>query len=111
MIVQHYFSGAESLYNDEIFEQRFGLPRSVINRVFQALIGNEPFIFKHNMAGERLGIWPLVCIVSSLRMLVYGDATDRLDESLQMSKSPCKKSLRAFSRLVFPEIFEQIPNC
>ena len=37
MLIRHYFSGEESLYNEEIFELRFGSPRCVIHRVYQSL--------------------------------------------------------------------------
>lgn len=72
IIVWHYFSGAESLYNEDMFDRRFRSPRVFISQVVQALIGTEPFILKCNMTWGRLGVRPLVLIVTSLRMLVYG---------------------------------------
>ena len=110
MIVWHYFSGAESLYNEEIFQFRFGLPRAVINRVVYALIGKYLFIFKRGTAGGRLGICSLVFIVTSLRMLVYGDAADHLDEILQISETVYNESLCAFSRLVVEKFGHQYLN-
>ena len=87
MFVDRYFRGAESLYNEDAFQRGFGSPRLAIDRVIEELIGNGPFLPKRNIAGGKLGIWLLVCTVTSLWMLVYGDAQDCLDESLWICES------------------------
>lgn len=100
IFVWHYFSGAESLYNKEMIERRSGSLIVVINQFIEALIGKDPFLFKPNMAGGRLGIRPLVFILASLWMLVYEDTADLLDQSLQISETAGHDSIRAFSRLI-----------
>ena len=34
-IIKQYFSGEDSVYNEESFERRFGAPRQVMTRVFE----------------------------------------------------------------------------
>ena len=46
MLIHHYFSGNESLYNETSFERRFGMPCSIINRLWEACDGVEPFVQK-----------------------------------------------------------------
>ena len=48
MVVQHYFSGIDSLYTENQFERRFGAPRSVVSRIFDAVRGNDIFVLKIN---------------------------------------------------------------
>ena len=59
MLIQHYFSGEETLYNEESFERRFGSPRRIILCVYEALHGHDPFVQKV-MRHRQLGIRPLV---------------------------------------------------
>ena len=42
--IAFYFSGPESVYNEADFERRFRCPRSVFNRVHDAMMGKHPFI-------------------------------------------------------------------
>ena len=96
MLIRHYFSGAESLYDEEVFEMRFGSPRCVIHRVFESLDGSNPFVLKWDISNRDWGIRPLVRKVGAMRMLIYGDTFDRLDEHLQISKSAMRESMLAF---------------
>ena len=50
MVVEQYFSGALSLYNETSFERQFGCPPLVVERVWEAFHGCEPFILKTNRA-------------------------------------------------------------
>ena len=59
------------------------------------------------------GIRPLVCFVVCMRMLVYGDCANRLDEGLQMSESATSKSLKPFCGLLvekFPGYLNKCPT-
>ena len=38
MLLNHYFNGEDSIYNEEFFERRFLSPQCVINRVFDAIL-------------------------------------------------------------------------
>ena len=36
MLINHYFSGGQSIYNEVQFERRFGMPRSLVTRLCYA---------------------------------------------------------------------------
>ena len=66
MVIHHYFSGTDSLYDEDVFERGFGSPRGAIDCGIEEIIEHDPFILKHNIAGEKLGIRPLVLTVASV---------------------------------------------
>lgn len=74
-LVEHYFSGTESLYNETDFERRFRMPRSVFNRIHEALVQEEvdPFVQKYCSVTKKPGISPLCRLVACLRKICYGD--------------------------------------
>ena len=43
MLINHYFSGAQSIYNEVQFERRFGMPRSLVMRLWYACNGIDTF--------------------------------------------------------------------
>ena len=110
-LVNQYFSGHESLYNEASFERRFGSPRCVVERLWQALNGCEPFTQKVDTWSRRPGIRPLVRFAACLTMLVYGDCADRLDDHLQMSESSVMSSLKSFCRLVVEKFSNYMNRC
>jgi hypothetical protein len=65
-LVEHYFSGEESVYNEVDFERRFRMPRSVFNHIHQALVqeGEDPFIQKYSSVTKKPGISPLCRLIS-----------------------------------------------
>jgi hypothetical protein len=85
-LTRHYFSGIHSFYDKVDFEWRFHMPQTVFNKIQEKIIGEEPFIQYTNPITQKLQIRPLVWLTVCLRHLAYGDATDREDENLQMSK-------------------------
>lgn len=103
MLMKHYFSGDRSLYNEVQFEWRFGMPRGIMIRLWDACNGFDPFVQKTDRATTRLGIRPFVRFVGALRMIKYGDCADRLDEHLQMSETVCNKAIKTFCRVVVSE--------
>lgn len=110
-VVNHYFRGEASFYNEETFERRFRCPRVVVDRVWQALEGCDPFILKRQKGTSEPGIRPLVRFVACMRMLAYGDCADRLDEGLQMSESASRDSLKDFCRLVVEKFDGYLNKC
>ena len=104
MVVRHYFSGMDSLYTEAQFERRFGAPRSVVSRIYDAVRGHDPFVLKMNRAGLKPGIRPLVRVVAAFRMLVYGDSSDHYDEQLQISETEMSSNLKSFCRVVIAEL-------
>ena len=109
LVVNHYFSGRESVYNEEDFERRFRMPRSVFNRIHDALMGRDPFVHYED-ATKKLGVYPLVKLVACLRHLAYGDAYDREDENLQMSETTLSQLTKQFSKLIIQEFGKQYLN-
>ena len=110
-VVHQYFSGADSLYNEESFERRFGCPRVVVDRLWTAIEGCEPFVTKTNSATRLPGIRPLVRFTAAMRMLVYGDCADRMDEGLQLSESVTSDALKHFCRLVVEKFDGYLNKC
>ena len=98
-VIKHYFSGRESLYSEADFERRFRLPRSVFNRIHDALMGTNPFVHKED-ATKKKGIYPLVKLVACFRYLAYGDAFDREDEHLQIGESTLSVYTKQFAKLL-----------
>ena len=99
-LILRYFSGAESLYNEVQFERRFGMPRSAINRLWEAFDGAEPFVQKTDRVTRKLGIRPLVRFVSAILQLKYGDCADRLDDNLQLFETVSNEALKGFCMVV-----------
>lgn len=75
----------------------------MINCVFHALEHNDLFILKWEISGLQWGIRPLVRKVGAMRMLVYGDTHDQLDEHLQLSESSMCNSMLVFCRFTVDE--------
>jgi hypothetical protein len=109
MIIRHYFSGEDSLYDEGTFEKRYTCPRHVIMCIYEAVHGHDPFILK-TLPNGQLGIRPLVRFTACMRMLKYGDNADRLDEHLQISESEAARSLPLFCRLVVDKFKDQYLN-
>jgi hypothetical protein len=111
-LVEHYFSGEESLYNETNFEQRFRMPRSVFNCIFEALVQGEvdPFVQKYCSVMKKPGISRLCWLVACLRKICYGDADDREDEYLQLSETSMNESIKAFTRLMVEKFGSQYLN-
>jgi hypothetical protein len=111
-LVEHYFSGESSLYNESDFERRFRMPRSVFNRIFEALVREEvyPFVQNCDSVTKKLGITPLCRLVACLRKICYGDADDREDEYLQISESSVNESVKDFARLMVEKFGEEYLN-
>ena len=100
MLMNHYFSGDQSLYNEVQFEQRFGMPRCIVMRLWDVCNGVNPFVQKTDRVTNRLGIRNFVQFVGALRMIKYGDCAERLDEHLQMSETVYNEAIKAFCRVV-----------
>ena len=109
-LVNNYFRGANSIYTEDHFERRFGVPRTVFNRVYDYVLGKEPFIHKQNAVTKEWGIHPLVRCTAAFRQLVYGDCADRLDEDLQISESSANQALTDFCKLVVDGFGHQYLN-
>ena len=94
------------------FERRFRMPRSVFNRIHEALVQEkvDPFVQKHCFVTKKPGISPLCRLVACLRKICYGDADDREDEYLQLSETSMTESTKAFTRLMVEKFGSQYLN-
>jgi len=108
-LVRQYFSGRDSIYDDNDFCRRFRMSRNIFSRVYGSLIGKDPFIQKVDAIG-KLGIHPLVKIVACIRFICYGDAMDRDDENLQISESSLHDISKMFSKMIIAEFGPQYLN-
>ena len=79
LVIKHYFNGRDSIYDEKDFERRFRCPRSVYNRVHDALMGQDPFVHKKDCTG-KMGVHPLVKLIACFGHIAHGDALDGEDE-------------------------------
>ena len=75
------------------------MPRSVFNKIQDAVIGQGTFIQRYD-ALNNPGIHPLVHLTAVLRIIAYGNAYDSVDEYLRLSEMMAGDSLKEFSKLV-----------
>ena len=102
-LVKDYFSGTDSVYNEQDFERRFRMPRSIFEKVKGGIMGRGSFIQRTDCTG-KLGIHPLCRLTAVLRMIAYGECADREDEYLRLSESVTSESLKEFAHHVV-EVF------
>jgi hypothetical protein len=81
-LFDHYF-GDNPFYAERMFERRFGMPRAVFSRVFDELKTTDAFQRKYNPVNHTWGIYPLNKFCCCLRILVYGEAADKVDDEEQ----------------------------
>ena len=62
------------------------VPRSVFRRVYQA-VKDEPFSQQRINATGRLQAHPLQKVVAAFRVIAYGEAAERADEYVRLSRS------------------------
>ena len=113
LIRRHYFSGDESTYDEKDFERRFVMSRHCFCRIYASLKDLPAFRQKKDAVGRK-GITPLCRIVACLRVLAYGDSSDRLDEYVQMSETAVSGSVKEFNAKVIeifgPQYLNQCPD-
>ena len=108
-VVNHHFNGRESVHDERDFERRFRVPRTVFNRIHDALMGQDPFTHKTDPTGKK-GIHPLVKLVACFRHIACGDALDREDENLHIGESTLDTFVKQFAKLVKQEFGAQYLN-
>jgi hypothetical protein len=82
-------------YNDKIFARRFRMPRAVFDRIYKDVSTRPEFVRKFDALGKP-GLHPLQRVVTALRKLPYGVASDALDEYVRISESSAHESLSMF---------------
>jgi hypothetical protein len=109
-LITNYFSGAGSKYNENDFERRFQMPRSVFYRIYGKIIGQGLFVQSKINFSRKKGIHPLLRMTACFRRLAYGDSLDRDDENLEMAESTINKSLKDFCQIMKSQFGQQYLN-
>jgi len=86
-------------YDDRDFETRFRVPRSVFRRVYEA-VKDEPFFQQRINATGRLQALPLQKVVAAFRVIAYGEAADRADEYVRLSRSTVAQATKLFLEFI-----------
>ena len=94
-IVRDYFGvdGQDPVYNEHDFETRFRVPRAVFRRVYSE-VKDTPFFRRRINATGRPQAHPLQKVVAAFRVLAYGEAADRADEYVRLSRSTILLSVK-----------------
>jgi len=97
----HYFSGVDSLYNEDDFERHFRMKQHFFNKLYKRIHGCDPFIQKrlHRKKWHSSTV-PIRGMFACLHHFAYGNACDCQDEYLQLSKLALSDSVKAFASLV-----------
>ena len=106
-LVQQYFIGEPSTYDEEDFERRFRMPRHLFKTVWDRIHGKPPFVQYYDRCTKEPGISPLVRFVACLRKLCYGDPSDRTGEQYDISESALDQSFHSFCKLIKAEFAAQ----
>jgi len=113
-ILRDYFGrdGAEPVYGEADFERRFRVSRAVFVRVYDA-IRVEPFWQQRVNATGRPQAHPLQKLVGAFRVLAYGEAADRPDEYVRLSRTTVAEATRrlvAFLIDTYADTYLRPPN-
>jgi len=78
-ILRDYFglNGSPPVYDEADFERRFRVPRSVFLRIYHAVKGRPFFAQRINATGIPQA-HPLQKVVAAFRVIVHGEAPDRM---------------------------------
>lgn len=109
-IVQQYFSGSSSIYDEKDFERRFRMSRSIFFEIWTELKKEDLFEQKINSVTKKRGIRPLVRFCACIRHMATGEPYDSMDEKFQISESELHKSFLPFCRLVVKHFGEKYIN-
>lgn len=111
-IMRDYFGvdGKDPVYDEADFERRFRVPRTVFMRIFDAIKDQPSFRQRINATG-RPQAHPLQKVVAAFRVIAYGEAYDRTDEYVRLSRSTIavatKKLMSFIVRRFTPEYLRQ----
>ena len=99
--LRDYFGvdGQPPIYDETDFERRFRLPRIVFDRLYRALACEPYFQQRVNATGQPQSS-TLAKLSAALRVLAYGEASDRPDEYVRLSESTINETVRRFARFV-----------
>jgi len=81
------------------FETRFRVPRSVFRRIILA-VKDEPFFQQRINVTGRLQAHPLQQGVAAFRVIAYGEAADRSDENVRLSRSTMAQATKLLLEVI-----------
>jgi Plant transposon protein len=112
LILRYYFSGEQSVYNEQDFETRFRMSRAIFMCIYKELVGKDPLFTQQKSAigAKPDGIVPLCRLTACIKKLCYGNADDQYDEYLQLSKTSLNKSMKVFTRLMVDKFGDEFLN-
>jgi len=87
-ILRGYFGvdGQDPVYSEHDFEKRFCFPRALFRRVYSE-VTDIPFFRRLINSTGRPQAHPLRKVVAAFRVLAYGEAADRAEEYVRISRS------------------------
>ena len=91
--------GPSPIFDERDFETRFRVPRAAFRRVYQA-VKDEPFFQQRTNATGMRQAHPLQKVVAAFRVIAYGDAADRADEYVRLSRTVIAKSTRLLMEFI-----------
>jgi len=91
--------GEPPVFDEADFESRFRMPRAVFMRVYND-IKDEPFFRQRVNATGRPQAHPLQKVVAALRILSNGEAADRPDQYVRLSKSTTNAIVKSFIEFI-----------
>jgi len=104
--------GLPPFYDERDFETRFRGPRAVLRRVFKA-VKDEPLFQQRMNATGKLQAYPLQKVVAAFRVMAYGEAADRADDYVRLSRTviaTSTKLLMEFIVIRWGPTYQRRPN-
>jgi hypothetical protein len=99
LLFKAYFSETP-MYGDRYFRRRFRMSRPLFLRILDDVQSHDDFFLQKRDAAKKLGLSPLQKVTAAIRQLAYGNASDSLDEYLQIGESTAFKCLKHFCEAV-----------
>jgi len=100
-ILRDYFGVAVALpiYDEHDFGTRFRVPRAVFRRFYLA-VKNEPFFKQRIKATGKLQAHPLQKVMAAFRVIAFGEAADRADEYVRLSRTVISKYIKLLTEFI-----------
>jgi len=91
--------GAPPVYDERDFGTKFRVPRAVFRRVYLA-VKDEPLLKRRINAPGKLQANPLQKVAAAFRVIAYGEAADREDDYVRLSRMVIAKSIKLLMEFI-----------